>query len=593
MTQGQHNSILHNFYKECIGEAKKYLESKYPLEPCDDTDEQYPENIKKGGHWIVWKIIVDNSRHPLNLLVAIPKIFPDELPKIYLSKKDYLDIRPIPHVDKNRLVCTRDTTVAVINEDKPGEAVDQLVTIAVEEIINKGLRKENIADYVDEFLAYWNDEAEYRFLSLFSPGGKIEKLQIIRLSKAFLNSNWIFASSEEEVKKWLSPFKIEIDKESIYDSLYLPLQEPISLPQNKIDFYKIIKTAGKSYLSAVGKYFSQRDSNLFILFSFPLKQERILAGWSQTNPTRINGFRGGSSKIPLNLKMINSDIKKIRIERIDKERLFNRGGVGIKQSIADRKIALIGCGSLGSHLAISLSKTGISKFLLVDNECVEPENVARHVCGFFEAGFNMPKSEAIKDRLLEHFPHIECIAYNDDILDLLHQKESFLNNYDLIIVALANMSIERRLNFLLRKGVIAAPLLFLWLEPYGVAGQILYIHPINGCCYQCCLDYDGEFLYSVAKSNEEFYKREAGCQSTFVPYSNLEIEYFTAIAGKKIIGFLEDQPKVSILYTWLGNLAFFKSLGYQIKDEWFADLSYSIHEKIISQSKNCKICQHL
>jgi len=593
MTQSQHNSTINNFYKECIDKAKKYLESKYPLETCDDTDEDYPASIKDRGAWIVWKIKVDNALHALTLLIAIPGTFPDKLPKIYLSKKDYSEIMPIPHIDKNRLVCTRDENINVINDDIPGEAVDKLVDIAVKEIINCGIRKKNTSDFYEEFLAYWNEEVKYKVLSLFSPSENIEKLEMIKFSKEFLDSNYIFAGSEEEAQKWLSPFKIEIDRNFIYDSLYLPLQSPILLPRKKIDFYNIIKDSGETYLTAVAKYFSQRNSNLFVLFSFPQKEERILAAWRQTNPERINGFQNGSTAIPLNLKMVKSDIKPIRVERIDKERLFNRGGIGLKESIDDKKIALIGCGSLGSQLAISLSKTGISKFLLVDNECVEPENVARHVCGFFEAGFKMSKSEAIKDRLLKHFPHIECITYKDDILDLLQQKESFLNNCDLIIVAIANMSIERRLNFLLRNRVITSPLFFLWLEPYAVAGQILYIHPNKDGCYQCCLDNDGDFIYSVAKPNKELYKREAGCQSTFVPYSNLEIEHFTAIAGKKIIEFLEAQPESSILYTWLGDLTFFKSLGYQIKDEWFADSSYSVHEKIISKNQNCKICQNL
>jgi len=511
MTQDQHKLTLNNFYEESIKKAKQYLESRYPSEICSKDDEDYPESISSES-WITWKIKVENDSYPLTLIIAIPKTFSDELPKIYLSKKNYSDIAPIPHVDKNRFVCTRDSNVA-INEDKPGEALDQLIKIAIDEIINKGIKKENAADFIEEFLAYWNEEvSDFKFLSLYSPNNNIESLKVIPLSRKFLNSQCIIARTREEAEEWLAPFKIEIGKEQICEALYLPLPNPIPmpLPQNNEDIHMIIRDSGQKYVDAMQEYFAKNSSNLIILFSFPSNGKRILAGWKHL-PWKRNVFNGGyigsgrEYKLPLSLRMNRSGknaIRKISIERVDRERLFERGGIGIKSFIKDLSIAIIGCGSLGSPLAISLSKCGISKFLLVDNERVEPENVARHVCGFLEAGFNVPKSEAIKDRLLRHFPYIECRTYNENILALLQKEEFLLNDCNLVVVATGNLAVEKRLNYLLRKRIITSPLLYLWMEPFGVAGQILYVHPEKGGCYQCCLDIDGEFRYSVAKPNK-------------------------------------------------------------------------------------------
>ena len=292
----------------------------------------------------------------------------------------------------------------------------------------------------------------------------------------------------------------------------------------------------------------------------------------------------------MKIKLMKSKFRRLMIERIDKERLFQRGGIGIRVGLSETTLAIVGCGSLGSQLAISLSKTGLSKFLLVDKELIEAENVARHVCGFMEAGNNKPKSKAIQNRLITHFPHIDCEAHHSDILDLLRKDESLLNGYDLIIMAIANMSVEIRLNHLLRRGKITSPLLFLWLEPLGVAGQILYIHPTEGGCYECCLTNEGHFRYSVSRPNQGLHKREAGCQSTFVQYSNLDVEHFLAIAAKEVVRFLENPPASSILKTWLGDINLFKSLGHQISDEWLADFSYSIHQKTIQKNSICRIC---
>lgn len=586
--QGQHKSSIQSFYDQCIQKAKEYLESMYPLEHCSKTDKDYPEHLS-GDSWIVWKLKIQNDLYPLTYILAIPDSFPDKLPEIYLSKKDHSAIAPIPHVHNNRLVCTRDPNIVSINEEKPGEAVKELLEIATEEIINTGIRKENMEHFVDEFLAYWNDGVKLRILSLIKPRESIEKLKIVQLKKEFLQCKYILVQSEKEAHDWLSPLEIEIDSSFTVESLYLPLESPILPPQKTLDYYKIVKQAGDNGLSAVKEYFRQRESDVFIFFSFPLRGERILAGWKQAIPKSIAGFRPW--KIPFDLRFRKSTIKKIRVERIDKDRLFKRGGTGIRPSVSDSAVAVVGCGSLGSSLTISLSKTGISKFLLVDEECIEVENVARHECGFVEAGLRIPKSLAMKERITKHFPYIHCENYDDDILSLLRKEESMLNSYDLVVVAIANLSVERRLNTLLRQGIITSPLLFLWLEPFGVAGHILFIHPEKGGCYQCCLEGSGEFRYCVAKANQDLFKTEAGCQSTFVQYSNLDMEHFMIVATKKIVAFLEGPPPSSILHTWLGDLSLFETLGYKIRDEWLADSSFSIHKRIIQKNENCKICQ--
>lgn len=283
-------------------------------------------------------------------------------------------------------------------------------------------------------------------------------------------------------------------------------------------------------------------------------------------------------------------IERVQVERVDRKRLFERGGVGIPESYKDSTVAIIGCGSLGSPLAMSLSKCGIAKFLLVDKENIEAENVARHLCGMREVSNNLPKAEAVKGRLLGHFPHIECELYHKDILALLKEEGSLLNAYDLIVVAVGNNGVERRLNHLLREGVLTPPLVYLWIEPFAVAGQVLFVHPTKGGCYQCCFDID-QFRYRVARRNKEFDKRESGCQTTFMPYSNLEIEHFIAVASKQILRILKTQSESSFLFTWLGDLDFFRSLGYQINDVWIADSSYTIHERIIQKNNNCVLCE--
>ncbi len=595
MIEDLHKSSLASFYKELIKKAKNLLIKKYSAVQIDKNDNDFPSNINS-KKFIFFKVHIEANKYPLVLIIAIPNHFPDEFPKIYISEKNYSEIGQIPHVDKNRFVCTKDPNIAVLNDNRPDLALDKLIEVALD-IINKGIKKESKDDFTDEFLAYWNEESKYKLFSLFIPKSKIETVKIIfpeDFKIANTKANGLIVRIKEDYDEWMNNLGLPSSNIEIVDALYLPLSEPISfpLPKKNNKVFKIIKDSGKNNFKALKKYLNMGDSPNFILFSFPIKNERILAGWkSPLWGETMNGFRPG--KVPIEQRMRKSGtslIKKISIERVDQDRLFRRGGVGIKTSFKKTSIAIIGCGSLGSPLAISLLKSGISKFFLIDNDILEPANVARHICGMSDAVEAPYKSELLCKKMLQHFPHIECKSSKEDILDVLEHNETCLNNYDISIIALGNKSVERRLNYLARKEVLKSHLIFIWMEPFGVAGHMFYLHPDNGGCFQCCFDSEGIFKYSVAKHHKDFFKRESGCQSTYVPYSNLEIDSFINSVTREILYNIDEKPKQSYLMTWIGNTTFFESMGYTINNKWTAYLNYSIHKNEIQQNNNCEIC---
>jgi hypothetical protein len=63
-------------------------------------------------------------------------------------------------------------------------------------------------------------------------------------------------------------------------------------------------------------------------------------------------------------------------------------------SLADKKVAIVGLGSVGSKVAVSLARSGVSNFLLVDDDVVLPENLSRNQLDWLSVGFS--KAEASK-----------------------------------------------------------------------------------------------------------------------------------------------------------------------------------------------------
>ena len=595
MMQGQLIDMLTNFYNEALKSTEKYLrESGYILEICkkDDKDIIKLKKMPDVSFREFWKIKIDiKGIRKITLILAIPQTFPDAFPKIYLSEKDFQEIYPIPHLDKNRFICTRDPEVAVINEFKIGEATKDLLEIATN-IIKSGIKKENETDYIEEFLAYWNEGTINTCLSIFNPKKEPSFLFVYKLRKRIFCCNYIITDSRIFLEKWLEPFSVTISENQVIEALYLPTK-PFSpyLLNTDNDLLKIIKNEDIKY--TLESYFNQDRLHNVIIASFILKDEFILFGWKHQGwkNVKIKGFR--KNHIPLKIRLEHSQnrsIKKIKVIRLDRERLFKRGGlmsIPIKEDIS---IAILGCGSLGSFLTMSLARCGISKFMLVDKEYLLPENTPRHLCGLIEASQNMRKVEAVRKRLIEHFPNIECDVFHNDILDLLEKDENILNKNNIVLVAIGNMAIERRINYLLRNGSINSPVIFLWIEPLGVGGHVLYISPKNGGCYDCAFDEKGNFLYTISNASDYFYKRESGCQTTFMPYSGLTVGQFSIIAAKIIIKILEDLPNNSILFTWLGDIEEFEKSGHTINPIYDAQLPYRIIERQIKKRSSCVTC---
>jgi hypothetical protein len=46
--------------------------------------------------------------------------------------------------------------------------------------------------------------------------------------------------------------------------------------------------------------------------------------------------------------------------------------------LSTRKVAVVGCGSLGSKIAVMLARSGVGRFLLVDDDMLFPDNLVRH-----------------------------------------------------------------------------------------------------------------------------------------------------------------------------------------------------------------------
>lgn len=58
---------------------------------------------------------------------------------------------------------------------------------------------------------------------------------------------------------------------------------------------------------------------------------------------------------------------------------------------------IVGCGSVGSLIALELARAGVCKFILVDSDTLEIHNICRHQLGFRDLG--RYKVDAVADAI--------------------------------------------------------------------------------------------------------------------------------------------------------------------------------------------------
>jgi molybdopterin/thiamine biosynthesis adenylyltransferase len=148
------------------------------------------------------------------------------------------------------------------------------------------------------------------------------------------------------------------------------------------------------------------------------------------------------------------------------------------QGLSDKSIGIVGLGSLGSKVALSLARTGVSRFFLVDKDIFLPENVCRHILDWQNLGEH--KVDAVVAALSRIAPDIET---NVSRLNLTGQESTAslsgtlnkLGRCDLVIDATANPQVFN---------IVAAmttaygrPLV--WAEVYagGIGGMIARSRP--------------------------------------------------------------------------------------------------------------------
>ena len=119
--------------------------------------------------------------------------------------------------------------------------------------------------------------------------------------------------------------------------------------------------------------------------------------------------------------------------------LPDEGGVrsGRTDAASERQVAIVGAGSVGSKIAESLVRSGVSQLTIVDGDVFLPSNIERHVLDWRDVGFR--KVDGLRRRLLQIAPGAEIVIVNDN---LNWQRSARTHAWQVASVANCNVIID-------------------------------------------------------------------------------------------------------------------------------------------------------
>ena len=164
----------------------------------------------------------------------------------------------------------------------------------------------------------------------------------------------------------------------------------------------------------------------------------------------------------------------------------------------NKRILLIGAGSLGSYVAFELVKNGVQRLKIYDDDKLAEENLLRWAYGGIGVGSN--KATLLQMLLNLLHPEINVEACAEKLGEKTLMEE--IPNMDMIIFTIGNSDEQLKFNSILKKAKCFIPVIYVWLEEGGEHSHILFVNYQQPGCFECLYtDSQGTLVNNRARKN--------------------------------------------------------------------------------------------
>lgn len=495
--------------------------------------------------------IMDGSS--INLIIAFDKHFPLRLPVFYVNNDNVFRV----HVESDGKICLYDKSSMLIKKEMP----DQLLL----DCYDQAIKILNILPGTDEY----NHEIFREFDAYWMKIG---------------SSRWVYScfdTSEVTYNEYNMFFSsnIRVVAKTENDALVMAYNN-LNAKRKESDFYKkclVIRLRKKSSLISIRENYKWKALRNYILSNISASYKKRFEKFLQKKIKKIVqyiflvyetpmgdivfGFRidiSGKKYMQIS-NVVNAKIEPVYVKRIDYNYLLAR--VNSKTSLRDKKILLLGAGSIGGFLANNLCQMGVTQLDILDMDTFHEENVCRHFLGFDSAVNRIMtnKADLLKEQLEKMYPYVDIDSLNykeRSVEEFIVQYKRF-ENYDVIISALGEPTLNLEINRILYQERILTPFVCCFNEPYGIGGHVIVANLDKNSCLQCLYTKINaseitSFRASLVEEGQAFKKNVSGCSGAFVPYSSLDSQQTAILAARLVVKVLRGEIIENTIETWIG-----------------------------------------
>ena len=451
-------------------------------------------------------------------------------PLIYLYNDDALDYPhimlreevikqegPLP-VGTYRFVCLYEHE-SIVNsiipyEEKIVDSIDRLI-----ELLSLS-KTEQEKEFHKEFLFYWNTSSKSKLHTIFiNQEGSFSRLEMfaskseVRLIEQNLTLSDINDRDKDE-RKWIQHVETE--------AYYIPITDAREiLPPHRgfewsVDTVKEViygRQIDHIGSASLGRLKQQQSSAQSIILVFGMKADGVPVCYAVKLTCKSSGAKSLFDKICDDAFAVECLYTK------RKDYLYLSEMIGNDIGLLEKKVLIIGCGSLGSYITWELAKNGAKTIKVYDGETLVDENTLRWAYSGLGVGVN----KASHIEMMLHFLHPQVQVLSDvKNIDEKSLKEE-LSIADMIICTIGSSDTQLRLNRILMESGCKVPVFFAWLEAGGQYSHILSVDYSRPGCFECLYtDDNGNLVNNRANKNTEDQAAQGiirnGCGGTRAAY---------------------------------------------------------------------------
>lgn len=378
-----------------------------------------------------------------------------------------------------------------------------------EEVLHDIIAGNSRDDLEDEFYAYWHGQFCLVDMSTDQLGKHVSQVvkngsdyypvvtdNVPRTQAKLKALGWSLSSEDVPVVT----YRVKTTAKPRPHNLHWPIENVQQLLkwQGLLD-----KNCRKKLLSRIQEARATSARAVVLIIESPRMTYGVWVGFNRSSNSEHSNQRSTTTPI------FSLSVIPLQVVRLDERYLAQRNVPG-RKTLADKRLVLIGCGTIGGYLADLLVKAGAGSdggcLKVVDFENLGPQNLGRHRLGF--SGLFTNKAIALKRELDAMAPGANVVAIARDV------QEHDLGEFDLLIDATG----EEALGHWLARKYRHAAVLTVWIEGPGVAVRGVMRATQKGGCFRCLCDANRAGMLQAVDGEMPKLLAGEGCEGLYVPF---------------------------------------------------------------------------